>query len=65
VSTIRIKTSYKVSRLRIYLDSPRVEGWNEIDAVGLMDQKEKVHWAVKAKASSSYADGPNLPPGSF
>jgi hypothetical protein len=54
----------KTNRIRIYLDSPRVPGWNEIDAVGLVDDGGKTHWAVKARASSSYADtmGPDALP---
>jgi beta-lactamase regulating signal transducer with metallopeptidase domain len=42
--------------VRIELDSPNVPGWNEIDAVGLLDSKGQIHWAKTAKASSTYAD---------
>jgi beta-lactamase regulating signal transducer with metallopeptidase domain len=42
--------------VRIELDSPNVPGWNEIDAVGLLDSKGQIHWAQTAKASSTYAD---------
>ena len=31
-------------------------GWNEIDAVGLLDQTGKVSWAISAKASSTYSE---------
>jgi hypothetical protein len=42
--------------VRIELDSERVPGWNEIDAVGLIDKKGQIHWAQSAKGSSTYAD---------
>ena len=42
-------------KIRIHLDSANVPNWNEIDAVGLVDQNGKVHWAVAAEASSTYA----------
>lgn len=46
-----------VSRVKIYIDSPSVAGWNEIDAVGIEDVNQQMHWAVRAKASSSYSSG--------
>jgi hypothetical protein len=52
VSVIGFKTPVKTNRIRINIDSPRVAGWNEIDAVGLMDKEGNVHWATGAKASS-------------
>ncbi len=42
--------------VRIELDSEHVPGWNEIDAVGLLDKKGEIHWAKSAKGSSTYAD---------
>ena len=39
---------------KVYLDTSRVPGWNEIDAVGLADRGGSRHWAAKASASSSY-----------
>ena len=47
---------FTVERLKLYLRSEVVPGWNEIDAVGLHDDKGKVHWAERAEASSTYAD---------
>ena len=38
------------------LKSTKVPGWNEIDAVGLLDRNEKCQWAESAEASSSFAD---------
>ncbi len=46
---------FKTNRLKIYLDSKNVPGWNEIDAVGLTDKTGKLHWASNAECSSTYA----------
>jgi hypothetical protein len=48
-------TPFKVVRLRVVLDTNRVSGWNEIDAVEIVGPKGR-QWAIKAHASSSYAD---------
>jgi hypothetical protein len=56
VSIIPVSVETPTSRIRIHLDSKRVEGWNEIDAVGLIDHMGRTHWAVKATASSTYAE---------
>ena len=45
---------YRTSTIRIVLDTNRVAGWNEIDAVELLGDRSR-QWAVKARASSSYA----------
>jgi hypothetical protein len=55
VSEIPIKINFKTNRVRIYLDSPSVPGWNEIDAVGLRDKNKKVSWAIAAEGSTTYA----------
>jgi hypothetical protein len=55
VSVIPIKVNFKTNRVKIYLASKEVPGWNEIDAIGLRDTSSKVHWAVSATASSTYA----------
>ena len=51
-------------RVKIYLDSPNFPGWNEIDAVGLIDVRGKRQWAERARSSSSYGDdnSPRLMP---
>ena len=54
VSKIPIDVDFAVNRVKLYLDSPSVPGWNEIDAVGLIDEKKEMHWAVEAEASSTY-----------
>jgi hypothetical protein len=56
LSFIPVQSARKVNRVKIYLASREVPGWNEIDAVGLLDVEGKLHWAAEAKASSTYAD---------
>ena len=56
ISIIPIEPQFDISRIRIYLDSTKVPGWNEIDAVGLLDASGKTQWAASATASSTYAD---------
>lgn len=55
VSVITFPARPKTKLVRLVLDSPGVPGWNEIDAVGLLDGAGQVHWAVEARASSSFA----------
>jgi len=55
VSVIPIKPDAPVKRVKLYFDSAAVPGWNEIDAVGLADENEKIHWAVMVSASTTYA----------
>ncbi len=50
------KTTVKAAKIRITIASDVVPGWNEIDAVGILDSEGKVHWASGATASSSFAD---------
>src|SRR4029079_9163344 len=57
VADVEVSNLPPTSRIRLYLDSPRVQGWNEIDAVGLVDSGGSVHWASSARASSPYAAG--------
>jgi hypothetical protein len=60
VSEIPVKVNFKTNRVKLYIDSPSVPGWNEIDAVGVRDKNKTMHWAVAAEASSTYA--PPYPP---
>ncbi|HVS37762.1 MAG TPA: hypothetical protein VMS17_19525 [Gemmataceae bacterium] len=55
VSEIPVKATFKTNRIKLYIDSPSVPGWNEIDAVGVRDKNKKMHWAVAADASTTYA----------
>jgi hypothetical protein len=61
ISVIPVHPDFDLTKIRIYLDSPKVPGWNEIDAVGLLDATGTTHWADGATASSTYADTLNNP----
>lgn len=55
VSTITVKNSVATNRIRIYLDSQKFSGWNEIDAVGLRHGFfGSVIWASRTTASSEF-----------
>jgi hypothetical protein len=56
ISKIAFKKKVLTNRVKVYIDSPAVQGWNEIDAVGLEDAKGKVQWAVAVEASSTFAN---------
>jgi len=58
ISRVKVDPGFKIKRIRIHLKSKEVTGWNEIDAVGLKDKDGKTHWAIAAKASSTYAGEP-------
>jgi len=49
------KTDYLTDAVKITLDTNKVSGWNQIDAVQLVGDGHK-QWAFWAFASSSYAD---------
>lgn len=57
VSRLPVSAGVKTSRIKVYIDSPAVAGWNEIDAVGLELANGDVIWAESAEASSSYGSG--------
>ena len=57
VSHIPVNVNVKTQRLKLYLDSQLVSGWNEVDAVALIDWAGQSQWATEAVASSWYGDG--------
>jgi hypothetical protein len=59
ISRLPMNAEVKTGRIKIYIDSPAVPGWNEIDAVGLELANGEVIWADRAEASTSY--GSNSP----
>lgn len=65
VSLIPIRLPFQVQKIKLYLDSPAVPNWNEIDAVGLEDTEGVTHWTERARASSTYGSAvggnPNAP----
>jgi hypothetical protein len=56
LAVILLAPEFATSRVRVTLDSAAVPGWNEIDAVGLVDSFGDTHWATAATASSTYAE---------
>lgn len=54
ISRLVLMKQMPTKQIKLYLDSPSVKGWNEIDAVGLQTADGSVVWAIKAAASSSY-----------
>jgi hypothetical protein len=56
ISEVHFRIGFKTNRVKLYLDCRPVPGWNEIDAVGLRDSADKIHWATSAAASSTYAE---------
>lgn len=54
ISIIPFRINFKINRIKIYLASKSVGGWNEIDAVGLRT-RSKTYWATAVEASSTYA----------
>ena len=51
----QIDESITANSVRIYMDTTRVAGWNEIDAVELVGKDSSRQWASAATASSSFA----------
>lgn len=50
------RAMFSTNRVKLYLDSAAVQGWNEIDAVALMDFSNIPRWASAAVASTSRGD---------
>jgi hypothetical protein len=55
-SVFNISGTAYVRSVKIYFDTSRVRGWNEIDAVELVARDGFSQWASQASASSTYAD---------
>ena len=55
ISVIPLRVDFEVERVKVYINSPAVSGWNEIDAVALTSDSGEVQWAVEAEASTTYA----------
>ena len=56
VLQVEAATAVTARRIKVYLDSPKVQGWNEIDAVELVGKDGTRQWARSATASSTYAE---------
>jgi hypothetical protein len=51
-----IPDSVNAKSVKVYLDTRRVPGWNEIDAVQIIGRDGSQQWAKQAMASSTYAE---------
>lgn len=60
-SVFDVPGSIYAQSIKVYLDSTRVPGWNEIDAVELIGKDGSRQWASSASASSTYADRTSAP----
>ena len=52
---LKVPENFNTHQIRLFLDSHIVPGWNEVDAVALVDSSGNTQWAIKASASSTYA----------
>lgn len=55
ISEIPCSIDFETSQVKFYFKSKEISGWNQIDAVGIVDRQGITHWAVDAEASSTYA----------
>lgn len=60
ISVIPIHVDFKTNRVKITINSKDVPGWNEFDAVGLVDESGKTQWATAATASTTYGQSNTL-----
>lgn len=54
--SFQVPASVNAKSVKVYLDTTRVPGWNEIDAVELIGRDGSRQWAKQANASSTYAE---------
>lgn len=55
-SDFKVGSPVRAQSVKVYLDTARVPGWNEIDAVQIVGRDGSKQWASASRASSSYAD---------
>ena len=56
VAKVKIENPIPTKVLKIYLKSADVSGYNEIDAVGIVEEDGSIYWATEATASSTYVE---------
>jgi hypothetical protein len=54
---ITVPPGIRSDQIKVYLDTARVAGWNEIDAVELVGRDGTRQWASESTASSYYGQG--------
>jgi hypothetical protein len=57
VSVFPVKVDFEFKKLKLYINSNAVPGYNEIDAVGLRAATGDTQWASEVEASSIYGVG--------
>jgi hypothetical protein len=62
LQTFPIASPVELDRLKLELDTSQVAGWNEIDAVALIDAQGAPSWAREANASSVWGKSQPAPP---
>jgi len=55
-SVFEVPPGIRSDKLRVELDTKRVAGWNEIDAVELIGSDGTRQWATESTASSYYGE---------
>ncbi len=60
-AAVAVEAGFPTNCITIHLKSKQVSGWNEIDAVGLIDFNENTHWPTAAEASSTWASPRPVP----
>jgi hypothetical protein len=59
-SVFKAPPGIRSDRIRVELDTSRVSGWNEIDAVEMIGTDGRRQWATESKASSYYGQNRGL-----
>jgi len=54
--SFQIPSGVNTKSVKVYLDTRRVPGWNEIDAAELIGRDGSLQWAKQASASSTFAE---------
>ncbi|MGB7328019.1 MAG: hypothetical protein WBD31_24300 [Rubripirellula sp.] len=54
-------TKARTRRIKVFLNTDLVAGWNEIDAVALHADDGKVQWATNSWLSESFGDNRKAP----
>ena len=59
---VPVNGNLQANSVVVHLDTARMPGWNEIDAVELVGKDGSRQWATSSSASSTYAENQNRPP---
>lgn len=59
---VPVEGNLQANSVVVHLDTARVPGWNEIDAVELIGKDGSRQWATSSSASSTYAEHQHGPP---